>query len=362
MKQGTGPMVAVFVGVLAVAGGLAWLLYSMGEVPPEDPAHPGAPPGRPHEARPVPVAGDPARARPPKPPAKGSGPRFELPGHEDDKRLDWKEIGAAFSALMKARREIVELGPGALTPDERRERMMKVMMRFQEAISGPPPGQDEAAPPPLRLDHPAFWSNVVAAILENEKLPLTDAQSRRMLDLALARAPFADANVLRPGEDDGSWLLEKSAARARSADEFFAEVYAMLTPAQANALTPTDCRDRLRLDMTSGTPLWGSMIVPVPFTNESDFAETVTTQLAMHLQVTERRDELRAIVETWVRDLVVPSSDGYDQLACFRTSRVAEQVRRTVALLQRIAEEMKLPPEGVDLARKWQVAWVPFRK
>lgn len=362
MRQGTGPMVAVFVGVLAVAGGLAWLLYSMGEAPPEEPAHPGTPAGRPNEPRTAPPPADPIRAKPRKALGPGSGPRFELPGHEDDKRRDWKEIGAAFSALMKVRREIVELGPGALSPDERREKMMKFMTRFQEATVGPPPGPDQTPPAPLRLDHPAFWANVVAAILDNENLPLTEAQATRLRDLAIERAPLADANLPRPGEDDGSWLLEKAAARARYADEFFAEVYSVLTPAQANALTPTDYRGRMRLDMMGGVPLWGGLMVPMPFTTENEFVETVTTQLATPFLLTERRDELRAVVASWAQDMVVPSSDGLDQVGCFYATRIAERVRLTLVLLHRIADEMKLPPEGVDLVKKWQVAWVPFRK
>src|SRR5262249_3789719 len=152
------------------------------------------------------------------------------------------------------------------------------------------------------LDHPTFSVNLIAAALDREKLPLTDAQSRRLVELAKARGPLYDeaaAAAEQPAE--GAWVLEVASAPAGVLESLCGEVNATLTPAQTAALVPDLLRNRLRTDFLSASGAWGRVAQQTPFGSEAELTDKISNGLAHQFGLLDRKEELHAIVEAWVK-------------------------------------------------------------
>jgi hypothetical protein len=371
MKQGAGSAVALFAIVLAVTGGLGWLLYSVGddaEPPPPGPAA-SAKPHHNDRVRHEPPAPDPADEGGPVPPhlrAKPippeGAPRIPIAGHDDLKLRDWKDVAAALDDMRAVSREMMEKGPPKPDDAARHEAMQRRLQHFMGAVVEPPRGIDPAkgfTPP----QHPAFAVNLIASVLERASLPLTDAQMHRLADLATERGPQADAaEAEMKKEDAGEWFLRRVAARATLADEFYSEAYAVLTPAQAEVVAPSDLRGRLKLDFVSSAGAWGRIARPLLFSDEKKLVELLTAGLVSQFSVPERADEVRPIVEAWVHEGSFDAADALDVKGFTRLSHVPPAVPRTIDLFTRVLDVLKLPDEAVAIARANNQAYIPLRQ
>lgn len=370
MRQGATGAVAMFAGVLVVTGGIGWLLYQAGD----DAAPASAPPTPPKPShvdrnRLVPPQPDPSDAGGPIPPnmrAKpvppDAAPRIPMPDHDDLKMRNWKDIAAAVDDMRSVSREMMEKGAPRPDDSERLDAIQRRMQHFMSAVVMRPNGLDVTRQP-TQAQHPAFAVNLVASVLERASLPLTDAQTHRLADLAKERGPPCDAADDELKKDDPSqWMLRRYAARAALADGFYAEMFAVLTPAQTEAVSPADLRGRLKLDVVSSAGSWGRIARPLIFSNEKQLIESLTIGLANQFGVVDRIGEVRPIVEAWVHEGGFDAADLLDSKGFTRVAHVPAAVPRTIDLLTRVLDGLKLPPEAVEVAHATILAYVPLRQ
>jgi hypothetical protein len=271
-------------------------------------------------------------------------------GHEDLKLRNWKEVAAAYRGMQEMFADISENGLPRPDDAARMESIRKAGERFHRAAVERPPGLAEGGEATV-VTHPAYMANLVAALLERERLPLTDAQSRRLGELAAERGAQCD-NSPTLEKDDGTFALERMLARFRVLEGFYAEVFSLLTPAQGQAVSPEERRQRMRLDMATATSVFSGSARLMIMKDENQVTETLTDILARDIQLTERRDELRAIVDAWAHADSYPAADVLDQKGFLRASIVSHAATRMLDLVQRIADGMKLEGEARDRARQ----------
>jgi hypothetical protein len=368
MSSGSGSAIAVFAGVLVVTGGLAFLLYQTGEeaAPAEEDPSALEPARRVPRSRPKPPPVEPPflppHVQPPKviPPEGAS--RFKIAGHEDVALRDLTEVAAAYRAMCVVFREMADLGDPDPDDTERMERSLQLAERLQRVGFFPPPGwTTERKPTPM--EHPAYASNLIAVLLAADGLPLSAAQSERLEELARSRSPLIDAADAAIEADDGvTLLISRIAARARAIDEFYAEVYALLSPAQAEALVPAPYRHRTRLDLLSSGVTWGRIVRPLPVQSKSELVEFMTHAIGSQLELGDRTDALHAIVERWANEDSIPAADAYERRNCVRTSVASAAVARMESLLGRLPRELELGPEAAERLRLTSSAVVPLMR
>jgi hypothetical protein len=370
MKTTPGVAAAVFGGVLALAGGLGWLLYEAGGS--STPDSPGGAPVAPDKKGPArrvrsepeelpQPAPDPNHSEVARPIPKDGRVRFEFEGCPDLALRDWSEVAGAVKAMNTMFVDLMEKGvPGAADRD-RIDRMSKTMERFQRAVYMRPAGSlsmGRATPP----EHPAYAVNLIAATLDAEKLSLTEQQSRRLVELAKARAPLYEAAVAASDKPEpGAWSLELLAETARVTESFWGEVNGTLNAAQSAALVPDVLRNRARADFFSAASAWGRLAEPISFATEADLAGTITDSLASQFGLAERKAELRKIVEAWVSSFSTDVPDDLDRKGFMRSRYVSAAVPRMVDLLKQVIQGMQLPEEAAAGARQIQRAYVPMR-
>jgi hypothetical protein len=370
MKPGAGPVV-VLVGVLLGAGALAWVLYEAGKSPVEptlppvaDPVDPKAPARR-VPTPPPPVVepeADPNRTRPGPVPSDAL-PRWPVEGHPDLKLRNWKDVAEAYMDMLVQHREVAEKGMPPPSPDDaaRTQLMQTRAKRMMERLFNRPfdlPEGDKVT----AIDHPAFAVNLAAAVLDRAKMPLTEAQARRLQELGVERGPFVDkADAAIDDANDTTYLLARFAARAHVIEGFYSELYSTLTPAQGEALSPEALRNRIQLDLASPAASWMRVCRPMHFSDQNQLVELITNGLANQFKLLDRQDELRKIVEAWAKSDTFDAADLLDRKGFLKASHVAAAVPRMIDLLRRIVDGMQLDEEMANSAKVVPIAFVPLR-
>lgn len=359
----------VFAGVLVVVGGLALLLYEAGDSPSD--AASGPAPDKPGPARRVHAAEEPQQDDTPapmdpravaKPVPKEGRLRFEFEGHPDLALRDWSEVAASFREMTDLFVGMSEQGPPKPEDQAQMEHVRKVSQRFQRAAFERPAGSQGMGKITL-IEHPAYAVNLIAATLDRAKLPLTDAQARRLVDLAKERGPrYDEAAAAAETPDPALWTLELASAPAGVLESFYGEVQGTLTPAQSAALVPDVLKNRLRTDFLSAGASWGRVAQQMPYGSQEEIVDKITTGLGNQYGLLERKEELRAIVEAWVKTAPEETADAMDRRGFVRTQVVARAVPRMVELLKRIVDVMKLPDEAAAEARQTPRAYVPMKR
>jgi len=242
MRQGSGAAMAVFGGVLALAAGIGWLLYEAGKN--VDGAGVGEAPkptkkkGGRSEVRFV----EPERIGPPKakPPSRPDV-RFEIPGHDDLRERNWREVAIAFTEMAEMSQEFRRTGPPDPSSEadaEKMKRMNAVTDRYRAYViespigfGEPPPDQDPSQAKPMPtitpVDHPAFVVNLVAVLVDRAEAPLTEEQSKRMLEAGLKHSEIRDRPPTPQTPD--AYRLESILAQGTMADAFYADLFSILT-------------------------------------------------------------------------------------------------------------------------------------
>jgi hypothetical protein len=163
-------------------------------------------------------------------------------------------------------------------------------------------------------------------------------------------------------DDPSTWFIARVAAYATLADEFYAELYAVLTPAQTEVISPSDLHGRQKLDIVSAGGPWGRISRPLFFTDDQKLVDQMTAGLVGVFKVPERIEEIRPIVAAWVRTGGFDAADALDLRGFTRTAHIPPAVPRTIDLLTRVIDGLQLPPEAVETAHGLNTAYIPLRQ
>jgi hypothetical protein len=360
----TAAAVLVFAGVAVVVTGLGYVLYTAGDSGPSSIGGPDAAATGPRKklrTQPDPVHVEtpilPGQEPRPEPPGPDGKARFSFPEHPDLDMRNWKEIATTSREFDRIVRDRAESGTRP-TP-ENMKLTQETVQKFWKAAAMPPRGWDESKKL-TPAEHPHFSANRMAAVLVLDEMPLDEAQAARIDKIARECGAEFDAIVVSDLPEDGSYRLESTAARARVIDRFFGDAFKALTPAQAEALAPEKWRDRIRTDAYSSGIVLGGAINEVSYSDPAKLVEVVTARLASELDIADRAAEIAPIVTAWAGEITYEPPDFGEVRGRLRNSRALRDIDRTVALLKRVADELKLPPEKVDRGRALSQAFVPM--
>jgi hypothetical protein len=145
-------------------------------------------------------------------------------------------------------------------------------------------------------------------------------------------------------------------------EEFYAEAFAALTPAQVEALSPEEFRGRLIVDHLCATPVWAGTFRPVPYDDPEMLERTVLESLSQLFTVLDRVADLEPIVKAWVSEMPYDALDAFEARSMYRTARIERDTRRTVELLRRVVSGLSLDEERASRARSSTNAFVPLRR
>lgn len=375
MRPGSGRAVGVFAGVLALAGGLGWLLYEAGKHV-EGSAVDGERPKKPSRKDKLvrfvePVPAGPTRPKPPSTPDI----KFDIPGHDDLKMRNWREVAIAFTEMTELSQEMRRLGvpdPSAPADAKRLEKLNAVTDHYNsyvvespEGFGAPPPDRDPNSPPPpiqtsTPVDHPAFVVNLVATLLDRAGASLTEEQSKRMLEAGRKHSEIRDRP--EPKLAENAYQLELVAARCARSDDFLADVFGILSTKQAEIVSPAAYRGHAGEDPLGAGTAWGSVLRAVPFSDIDKLVDELTDICANSFNMPERAAELRTIVDKWARRMVFDTGDPTELAGSVRASRGPNAVRDTLDLLHHVAEDLDPPPADMSRVRLVPIAFVPLRK
>ncbi len=367
--RGGAAAALVFVGVLSVTGGMGYLLYQAGNRAPEGPDARAAPePKRRPERRrrdpnQPPQLPEPVPPVPTPPVAAPIRPRFHVAGHEDLDVRDWGAIAATFPAAASAQRRMFDtLKPDQPPPEAELKETGQALAAYGAACSAVLPGMP-APNAQTTVDHPAFGANLIAAVLERAKMPLTDEQAKRIDDVVRTRTPELDAIDADKLPDDGSvYRADLLAKRAETMDRAYDEILGVLTPDQATAVAPQPYHGRIRGDGFSSGFFLQIAPFPLEFEQTADLVELVVNRLAKEFDLADRKDDLRPIVSKWVAEGSYDPPDQLDAAGHLRTSRVTADLRRTAELFRRMVDGLKLTGQRADHARELGRAYDLFPK
>jgi hypothetical protein len=375
MKQGAGAAAAVFGGVLVLAGGVGWLLYAAGKDVEESAVEGGARKAPPKKGRDAVRFVEPAKVGPTKPkPPSTPDVRFPIPGHDDLKMRNWREVAIAFTEMTELSQEFWKNGPpdpNSPADAKRTERMNAVTDRYRtyviespEGFGVPPPDQDpnEAKPLPMLtpVDHPAFIVNLVAVLLDRAGAPLTEEQGKRMLEAGRKHSEIRDQP---PPQTPYEYRLEEILAHGKMADDFFADVFSILSTKQAEIVSPAAYRGHAGMDPIGAGTTWSPVLRAMPFSDIDKLVDEIAGIFASSFNMPERAADLRPIVDKWARRISIDSGDQQEITSgAVRTVRGQNAVRDMIDLLQHVATDLDPPPTDMTRVRGVPVALVPLRK
>jgi hypothetical protein len=376
MKQGAAAAL-VFTGVLALAGGVGFVLYEAGtnvegDGGVADAQKPSKKKGGRTEVRMVdPDKVGPQRAKPP----STADVRFEIPGHDDLKLRNWREVAKAFNDMQELARELRVSGapdPSKPEDEERMKRMNAVTDRYRIYVIEPPEGYDVVQPPAdpnllvqpkpaaTPVDHPAFVVNLIATILDRENAPLTEEQSKRLLEVARKHSEIRDRPD--PPIPENAFKLEILLARGQRADAFYADVFEILSTKQAEIVSPAETRGRAGADPIGAGVVWAGVLRPMPFSDIDKLVDEITDVFAASFNMSDRAKDLRPIVDKWAHRITIDSGDPAELAGAVRATRGQQAVRDMLDLLHHVAEDLDPPPPDMVRVRMVPIALVPLRR
>lgn len=299
------------------------------------------------------------------PPAR-AGSRFfgdEYGGALRD--LDWKAIGENMSGMAGLIRE--------LTPALRKgEAPSPELVGRAQQLNGPLvtaalklPEDVPGTGPNGRFSNPAFMANAIAAALEAAGRPLTDSQARRLEDLS--REYLGLDSRRRSGYDDSTLELVKLVEEAELKERWFHDVFAMLEPAQVEALGPPEARGRVRIDVFSSSLVFVGRVGIFTFTDRDDLVEKVLGRIGSSLGFDDaKRRAARSVVDTWVgglpADLVGQEWNTLDVQGMVTAARAIAWGKQGVELLKKLRAGLALDEEQAEGLRDAGGVWIPLRE
>jgi RNA polymerase sigma factor (sigma-70 family) len=270
--------------------------------------------------------------------------------------VDWKSVGTntrAMAPLIESLWESSRTGkPLDLEGVGRIQEHNGALIRAATKIAGKIPGTGVNG----AYTHPAFMSHSIAATLEAAGLPLTEAQAK---GLASVGREFSEKEKARAaGYDDRALLLQKVLDEAELKDRFFEAAFALLTPEQAQTLTPPAVKGILGMDLFSSGLLLATVVAPVPAADRAAFVEGIVRTAGGRLGIVEeKRGDLRRVVGEWAATcpdawIAEPTTLLLGTQPAWTVAHVEEVGRREVALLQRVLQEVASGEEQAAKVRR----------
>jgi hypothetical protein len=131
--------------------------------------------------------------------------------------------------------------------------------------------------------HPSVLVNMVHSALIAGGQPLDEAQSQQVGKIG--RAYAAEDERQRAAFDEHTLGIEKVVAEARLKERFYAELDALLTPAQRDVLHPEAVRGRASLDLFSSGLVLAQVCRAVRFATREELAQELVKIARVHFQV-----------------------------------------------------------------------------
>jgi len=371
----------VFGGVLALAAGVGYVLYQLGKETPDVDSS-GVP--RPKTAKSdsgrkkawlddAPPPGGPKPIKPPEPGREDV--RFIVPGHEDLKMRRWREIAKIALEMQEMNMENRRLGPPnpMLREDQARfAKMNEITNRHRQYLIDapdgwgiPPADRDPDKPPPPIMPltsvwHPAFVANLTAVLLDRADAPLTDDQSKRLFDVAKKHSAIIDSPLPELPKD--AFALEQTAEIGKRSDDFYADVFSVLTTKQAEIVSPAAYRGHAGLDIIGSGAIWSNVLRGVPCADVDEFVNEVTRSLSFSFNIQERGADIRPIVDKWAHRISMSAGDVTELEGAVRVERGQRAVQDMLDLLRHLKAELDPPPPDMERVRLVPVAFVPLLK
>jgi RNA polymerase sigma-70 factor (ECF subfamily) len=295
--------------------------------------------------------------------ASAKGPRFEFGQFSTLSQVDWKAVGENLNAMTPLITQISDkLKKGGDVPGEEYGKLQQhngPLVAAAVKVMKDLPGTGANG----SFTHPAFQVNAIAAALDAAGKPLTDDEATALEKIG---RDFSDEDAHRlQGYDASTYALQKTIDEADLRRRFFDAAFAALTQDQRDALTPPAVKGQLGFDLYSDGLLWMTVLRPLSF-KEKD-VDALTTAAAGVLNTAlkiprEQQDAARGVIAKWAHDLpaslvAAPQDAGED--GDRRVEPVREAARQTVALLQRLVQDLKLEGAQADSARKWPAVLLP---
>jgi len=299
--------------------------------------------------------------------AGSPGPRFSFPGYEEVLgEVDWKVVGASMSALIPLLRDLPKETEGGRAPDpgflgkiqQHNGPLVQAALKIGERI----PGEGINS----RFAHPVFAANSIEATLEAAGNPLSDDQAGRLGRVA---AEHADLDRVRlAGYDGKRWALQRVLDETDARDRFFEAAFAVLAPAQRDALRPGAIRGYCGFDLFSSGLIWVQFAIPLPAADRDDAVRAMGERLASLLGVpAERKDAFAGPVAKWIAAIPPAWLEDSGNLKLLGTpvlkaSYAGACARAELDLLQRIAADASLGEGAAGKARGATVVHCPTLK
>lgn len=282
--------------------------------------------------------------------AAGAGaPRFF--GREFDGALshvDWNLVGDSLHGLVRT----LDRGRPFL---ERKEKIppeiVSTIQRFQSPLLAAAIQVRDALPGGGvngKFTSGPFAANAIASALAAAGLPLDDAQAERVA--ASARDLLARDAARLAGYGDDAYALEQFLDEVALKGRFYDEVFAVLTPEQAAALSPAEVRDRVRLDLFSPALLFGGRLETIPVKDETEVLSKVGGRVAKAIALTkEQVPAVEGIFRDWAaaipRDLLYEEWNALDAQGMVTAPRATAWGRQLLALYRALAASESLTPQ-----------------
>jgi RNA polymerase sigma-70 factor (ECF subfamily) len=211
--------------------------------------------------------------------------------------------------------------------------------------------------------HPAVMVNLIHATLARSEVPLDDAQAERLGRIGDAYVAEDERRLAAYGDD--VIALQKALDETALKDRFFAEVDAMLAPAQRDVLHPPELVGRVGVDLFSSGLVWQQVTKAIVFFDRSELGGALVKEMMTWDGLgAEERPVLEAAARDWARgfadDYLAATDDpvthqsraevyGGMLAGWMKVEHAAVAARHQVALHKALLE--RLPADSVAATR-----------
>lgn len=213
--------------------------------------------------------------------------------------------------------------------------------------------------------HPAIQVNYVYAALKAGEQPLTEPQERALKELGDRFVKEEAKRVARYDETtlELAKLVEEADLKAR----FYADVDALLTPAQVEVLHPERMRGRIQADLFSSGLLWAMRVQALPFREREDLATSIAENVMRHFQLGSEHELLvgelaREYAGRFSGAFLAHEPDALDKIGLFQEARVRESARQLITLLEALVDRLPVDADVRKTIRGTAFALVPMKR
>lgn len=248
-------------------------------------------------------------------------------------KVDWEKAGTAASEMAPMLDEVIRgMADGTLDQARAMELGRRNLQLVNAAIALSDSGLSGTGVNGV-FTHPASTANLIAATLAAAGLPLDEAQTKELTELADDFIQREAARVAAYGPDTLAFvrLVEES----RLKQQFYDDVNRMLTPQQRTVLHPTPPPASMGSDLFSVGLIWQGQVVPVTAVTSEHGEATVLKILQQQLGIDdETLARLQPAVARWrsslpqaVHDMPVLPADHMGLVSVERLNACLDPMR-----------------------------------